>query len=1358
MEQAARTALQQLETSQLAWVNDKGNQETIALTDPRAKKLLKILAAVAEPSEEDDALDGKRKDDNETFYEELISVWVTEPTKETVDDTSAPKPVAEDTQVDRTPWLLEAVKATGFGGINGPNASEPFNVELRQGSTCFLGGNGTGKTSLISAIAWALTGQRVSDTSGLSDAANERHPIFDKDEPAKQVGTWPPVATYPADSLNTINDPETTVTLTFRKEGTDERAQVSRTWKDNVDGFTEVKWDNDLEPIRQCIDIAVEMPLRISHLRLGQRGHLNDAVASLTGLDVLTSIGELVAGIKRSNSRFRNTPKKDDHDAKRKTVETFFEMAETHLPSLIDELAPYKKIENWIDDSPTFDTELRAIAEQLNQTAGEDLSSLESYVDPSLDLSLPEMQIDVDNDVAAAIAAYDPINLGEFLRKSCPKLSAFRQCVKNIDDAVKGLTEAADNGFSQLEKVLELHRQKLIDKKLALKAAAAETHHRLHGDIPIENCTLCDREFDNKSLKELGSEIKNLLADAELLKKSLTSSCSEIVAKLNEKTKSTITLSVDEIAQKKDPIDLLGDELRNHFITSQVFTKTLPEFGTLFEARFDEAKKLLIPPFDDKEEALEAEIDDLPSDDQSTLRTVLDAIQATKRTITIVQWAPAGIQAIDTFCLNLLSPSPKKEPPSPPQKELSARVKTFADLCDLLDRATKQAKPSLLAAKELRRAADAAAIWLKDEKSRQIRAEISEAISPLSMLPNYVEAEVTRQLKDLSGRIASIAKKFHISAGLAFQRALVERAPHQRKGTLRARASQCRTPLNNGGEDNQFGYEFDVSLIANASWIRALLWAFLFALRESRAQYLGGLTLPLMLMDDPQLTFDFEHHCAWIQFVLDQQDSDGLSPPPQAIFTTYDKSFAHHLELLLSNFPIRHIIGPPEEGGSIFAEGMELIDRLWLEAERTKSNETASKAIGELRKHLESMMRVIFPPAMGASATTLGQLIYEFEGQLNQPKFPYDSQEFNLLVKSWKEPTKEKHRKALSEPHHNEQSPYNYDFGRELFAWFQKALYVRFRAAFLRIWRVREAGWNMPHSGMAAVSVIRSSDLTGTSFPLPANLNNVVARVAAESNGREVVVIDDQPSLKFVEEKGETDDLGQLQAWVLIDATLEPAALIGDVLLISSSLPPTPNSLVICHAEGAWRARRLSPLGGSETHAVLIANAVNPRQIRKSLLVEYENSLFRKIVGIVYKKEWEVPSLGDDELVPMKNMSGLNTLLARSEGLARIIGESAEPIALDGQYLMLEPPIKSRDDLNNHVGQPIVVDRNGRTLFKRLRLGNGNAPIVLESLDAAGRYPPVVISVEEAEQLGETLTFRPVIGVLFDSQSKRLSK
>ena len=43
-------------------------------------------------------------------------------------------------------------------------------------------------------------------------------------------------------------------------------------------------------------------------------------------------------------------------------------------------------------------------------------------------------------------------------------------------------------------------------------------------------------------------------------------------------------------------------------------------------------------------------------------------------------------------------------------------------------------------------------------------------------------------------------------------------------------------------------YKIDAGLVANASWLRAILWAFVFAMREEAIEDLGGCAFPLMVL------------------------------------------------------------------------------------------------------------------------------------------------------------------------------------------------------------------------------------------------------------------------------------------------------------------------------------------------------------------------------------------------------------------------------------------------------------------------------------------------------------------------------
>lgn len=100
-------------------------------------------------------------------------------------------------------------------------------------------------------------------------------------------------------------------------------------------------------------------------------------------------------------------------------------------------------------------------------------------------------------------------------------------------------------------------------------------------------------------------------------------------------------------------------------------------------------------------------------------------------------------------------------------------------------------------------------------------------------------------------------------------------------------------------------------------------------------------------------------------------------------------------------------------------------------------------------------------------------------------------------------------------------------------------------------------------------------------------------------------------------------------------------------------------------------------------------------------------------------------------------------------GLVEVVGQSAEPYALNGQYLIIKKEITAADALKMLDGKPIIAaDTDDNRYFKRLRVV-APGQIVLESLDSGGDYGPVVLALPGQ---GKNCLERvwPVAGVLFE--------
>ncbi|HEY5236957.1 MAG TPA: AAA family ATPase [Rhizomicrobium sp.] len=1309
----------------LRWLSPKGTQEEIVLPDARARRLVQTLLDGTHAKLDAESGTTREKTASEdNLFVALETSWLASG----AGGPEAPEAVGAVTEPGAVvPWLLEKVEATGFGGINGYSATEPFVIGISENSECLLGGNGSGKSSLISAIAWGLTGQRINDSNGLSGKSNALHPVFDPSEPEMEIGTWAPIASYPTDRDGYARPASVHVKLTFRKTGTEQRAIVERSWTSSGAPETNVVWAPELEPLKQCLDVAVEMPLKMAHLRLGEAGTLNDAISQLTGLDVLTHVGQLVVSLKLKNGRFLNTPKQAEHDQQRKDIERDFDKASTAQPDLKLELIGLKAISSWVDKPGEYFAAIEKLKVGLVSAVGNDLSTLKEFVDATLDLKKEDHQRQVAAAVTSATTAYEPSHVSGQMKGVCKLLTSFGKIDTIGADLANEARQLADKHKVSLIDVANAHRRRLADPRLGLKAAAARTHELMHGSILVDECPLCDQQFSSAQLKTLGKEIEKLKADAELLAQTLVAGCRAVGEAADADRVPFASGLAENIVGPV--LQTIRGELRRLLIDSHAFTKTVPEFGRLFDQAWLAAEANEIPQVIDAQVAKPNELTGFDSVDQAAIDQCWAKVSRFHELAVLADWAVTGVPAIRKFYTEVLGITHSEDKP--------ASQNTLRGLAWTLNRVVNRARPAGEAIDCLTHAMQLARLWLPNEMRKQVRLAICEGIEPLKNLPKFVEADVARQLSTMTQQIEPVAARFHTAAPFRFSGARLEREPRQRKGLLRARATPTQITKP------ERAYELDASLVANSSWMRALLWAFLFAIRQDRAKQLGGLALPLILLDDPQTTFDQEHRCAWIEAVLDTAGGSSITPKPHVLFSTHDEHFAMQIDLLIKGFTVRHISFPDAADKVLFVSGRILVDRVWALAQEKQTNQACMDAIGEIRKHLELMVKVIFPASQGAKATTLGQLMDELRGRVRAKDFPYNQSEFEKLLCVWSDALKEPYRKALSMPHHELKPIYDFNYTRKLFAWCLNDLYKAFYNAFEIIWGIQKAGWKLPHAGAVAPFSARKIEADGWAVPLPANLNDVIGRVAAESDGRSGGFGEPGVRLTLKRNMG-AHELREVDVCVLAAPTLEPVAEVGDLLLVSHGLPPTHNSLVVCEAIGVNRARRYSELAGGSGTAALVASAVNPRETRRTIVIAPGSEGARKVIGVVFRCDWDVPPVSENEVVNFESKAALERLLAESEGLVRVVGESAEPIALDGQHLIIGKAIGTKALLAKFDGKPIVAVKSDDAIFKRLRLTK--VGIVLESIDISGRHPPVVINDNE---LGG-IEFRPVLGVIFD--------
>jgi hypothetical protein len=255
----------------------------------------------------------------------------------------------------------------------------------------------------------------------------------------------------------------------------------------------------------------------------------------------------------------------------------------------------------------------------------------------------------------------------------------------------------------------------------------------------------------------------------------------------------------------------------------------------------------------------------------------------------------------------------------------------------------------------------------------------------------------------------------------------------------------------------------------------------------------------------------------------------------------------------------------------------------------------------------------------------------------------------------------------------------------------------------------------------------------------------VWGKAAALTNG---LVADGMISISEYQEHAlQKIRFAQHVAYILDASTLEPVAKAGDMLLVEEKDSQSGPALVVAIDHDRTLARRYIPASHDTDIAVLSAQATNPHDLAQPVVALKATIAMRRVVGVIYGQA--SPTFkGGMEIVACSGSAAFSALTASTLGLVQVVGRSAEPFALDGQYLVVQKPVPAYSSLKNFDGKPVIaIDNDGVPYFKRLRLTGDK--VILESLASDGSFGPVILNLPGAG--GKSVTsIWPVLGVLFE--------
>lgn len=1275
---------QLLKGAPLSWKKFENHKMgSITLETAGARRLFKFLTEQAS---------SKVAEANEQLFPGLIASW-------TATDDPAVALATASTVAAGGVWKLARIEAQNFGGLTtfeGPT----FDMVIGRENWCLEGQNGCGKTSLSNAILWAMTGKRVREQDGLIDESGARSPV--NNAAGKEIGNWPSVVSYPKTPAELAKDAVAWVRLTFENEKGEQAFAERKIASPKEENPTwEVSVDGRLTTIPQLLETGLLMPARISRIGFGDRSQsLYEGVKLLTGLDQFGDIADGASKFGNKAQRFYKYAKDQGIDVIEATFATNIGKAEVHARALAIDISGLRTL-----GQKGLDNSLTEAATSAAAQASDHIATLKTEIADGLDTTLAAVRTQVKQAVesARAIAKLGVNGITQFEAWVALKSAS-------ADDKFKSLPEAINAAQGKLDEAIHWHQRQTEDSRLRLKALAA--HYFVE---PEENslaiCPLCEGQLTTEQQKRLASELAELREHAAAAERKIEDSCGAIDRGLRALLTPDVKKYFD-LLRVMVPKDAYSDAARSRFATNEAFSGVLTGIAELTNEIVDSqlaALPMFSPP------TAETSLPDTP-EAAATLRQTMHALQTVSD---LAAWWGENAVAFRDAWSQLVGKKDEKD--EFPERSIVGQL-------EKLEQAIEKAEPLDQFAGCLTAAAEAVVKWEKIQEHQRVREAIIEALEPLKELRHLVNAETARSITTLSGRIKTILGKIRLQERLTYQD-----------------ASLGRKAVNVEGSFDP-GMQIDVLLVANTSWLRAILWAFVFALREETIEQVGSNPMPLVLLDDPQVTFDPRNKRKWAQEIARVANADATDPiGMQLIITTHERQFFQVLvdEHLLKGQ--QGLVAPVNRASPVvtIVNGTN-VDRLFEEADANNDDAVARQFISAVRVYsedlLKCMMRAESPEIADMSLDSLRNELKRLRETHVQPfNRPVFKELLDMLMGGGG-----KEMKIINEPHHKDNEALGVAQAKDIKQFWDDQLRPKLHKAF-HVCAQFEAFAGEPRLFAWRDNVIAFPDGHKDALKKVTLLKTGVA-AAAKTDGRAgdgVVTLKEWESAQPI--RLFNHDVYQLAA-----GTLDPIAGIGDFLIVSNFAPVTKHSLVVATFGEQLLARRHSETDVHPDMAVLTGQTLEPHDLPQPVIAPKEKVKLKKVVGTLFLSHLASPppKVANQEVVAATDFSLVEKTLANAR-LFEVQGRSAEPIALDTQSLITHPVTFGPDALKRLEGRLVVaVDDAGERYFKRLRVHN--PLVVLESLNPDGTTPAQLLSLDGSHGLPKLTDLLEVVGVLFE--------
>ena len=808
--------------------------------------------------------------------------------------------------------------------------------------------------------------------------------------------------------------------------------------------------------------------------------------------------------------------------------------------------------------------------------------------------------------------------------------------------------------------------------------------------------------------RALAVELGVLKANAEAAERAIDDACSDISSELGAHLPSSIKEHLTTLASMEPASDYVN-ALRDRFVTPPPFCDVLVGIASSVEEHIATRAKLL-PKF--QYPRFEPQAKPEPASATELRRLIHDV----RKIVALADWWTNHREAFVSDWSTVLGEA--TEAGSWPPGSLQATITK-------LEEASVKAEPLDNIASHLTDAKDIATEWNSIQSEQEMREAIAVALEPLKELKHLVDAETHRTIESLSDRVGLILKDIRVRERFDYGNTEMER----RQVTVHGRFSQ--------------GYKIDAALVANTSWLRAVLWAFTFAMRDEAIQDTGGCNFPLVVLDDPQVTFDPKNKRKWAQKIVEMANSDILATKDfQLLLATHERQFFDIVTGTWGLVGQRGMIARPHGNvGVVQILNGSRLERCFIAAKAEMCDERACEYVRGVRVYCEDLLRIMLrPESYELTMNTLGALRGLLEKYRRDRVAPFDRPIFAKLTEALKE-TVHQPVAYMNATSHTSDGTVGLAQAEDVERYWTQTLEKRFSDAFMLA---------ADFDAYGSDRRLYAYPQTVIEFPAPqckaiehATLfrTGIAAAAASEGHvGDGTISIEEWDSADRV-------NLYNHSAYHVLGSSLEPVATTGDVLLVKNYGEPNDRNLVVAAVGNSFVARRLSLSDDHPGIAVLTGQSTNPYMLPQPIITPVDKLPMRKVVGTLFMSDRSPPPPGSGEVLPIVDAAAVASALQGAR-LFRVSGRSMEPIALENQLVITRKESIDDTALQRLEGTLVIaIDENGATYFKRLR--RQHELIILESVNSDAWTPSELLSLNGNERpaLGGLLA---VVGMLFE--------